>query len=367
MFRSPGAGSKRPAASPTASPSKAATKRSRTHYDYYDEEDVETSAEEEEDDDEEQWSDEDLETSSRMSLDDPGPDLKPLGGVSAVQRGHLANVWDSLVEDAFNHKLDKLDEFMDEYGDGKYHKELEITEVSAICVRRIHSPRGTVLTPSSQVDGDADPPPTSSVNCRCGVANLVKKACINCVCSKWGLRCQLATCGCHGGPSCHNPFNHVDTQAIFGPEPVVLHGCFVTWVLKQKKVPSGRITRRFLFDLAHRTARGIEDVAPVSYEGYEIWLAKWSGISAAERDGPRGVELQWELNRTAFTKSKVDWQLSDVFYSFCRNDAWQHSDGTWHCRICGECMDWREWHCGKCNKCSDGVSLRCEGCKGVEK
>ena len=61
-------GSKRGAEAAFTSPTKkatASTKRARTYYDYYDEEDVESSPEEE-------WSDEemDMDSESRMSLDD---------------------------------------------------------------------------------------------------------------------------------------------------------------------------------------------------------------------------------------------------------------------------------------------------------
>lgn len=58
-------GAKRTAGTAFASPSKTAatSKRARTYYDYYDEEDVESSLEE-------QWSDDDLDSESRMSLDD---------------------------------------------------------------------------------------------------------------------------------------------------------------------------------------------------------------------------------------------------------------------------------------------------------
>lgn len=58
-------GAKRTAGTAFASPSKttATSKRARTYYDYYDDEDVESSPEE-------QWSDDDLDSDSRMSLDD---------------------------------------------------------------------------------------------------------------------------------------------------------------------------------------------------------------------------------------------------------------------------------------------------------
>ena len=49
------------------------------------------------------------------------------------------------------------------------------------------------------------------------------------------------------------------------------------------------------------------------------------------------------------------------WYSFCWDEVVQ-DDCTWHCKICGECRDWREWHCDNCNKCTYGVTLPCEHC-----
>lgn len=53
------------------------------------------------------------------------------------------------------------------------------------------------------------------------------------------------------------------------------------------------------------------------------------------------------------------------FYSFCWHSAEQDSC-TWHCKICGECRDWREWHCDQCNRCTYGISLPCENCSRSE-
>ena len=48
-------------------------------------------------------------------------------------------------------------------------------------------------------------------------------------------------------------------------------------------------------------------------------------------------------------------------YSFCFASAVEES-GSWHCRICRRCRDWREWHGDTCNRCTYGVSLPCERC-----
>lgn len=357
MFKSPGAGSKRPAGSPTASPSKheAAAKRSRTHYDYYDEEDLESVPGEEE----EPWGDEDMDSPSRMSLDDSDSFIDRF---TAGPNGRLLSRSPSILDD---------EEPRSDWN-SRYHRDLEITHVGgALNTQTQHSQclRNRADHPQ-QVDGDPDPPPASSTHCRCGTTNAKKKPCAQCACSRWGLGCQPATCGCHGGPSCHNPFNSVDAPALFGPAPVVLHGCFVTWVLKHGKriAAAGGITRRSLFDMALGTTPSLGDLDPCGDEGVQPWLAEWNGLPAAEREGVRGVELQQELNRTAFTKGRADDRVQGVFYSFCRSDTdpWESDAHTWHCRTCGECMDWRGWHCGKCNKCSYGVSIPCQGCKGVE-
>lgn len=247
--------------------------------------------------------------------------------------------------------------------------------------------------------GDPDPPPASSTHCRCGAANARKKACAGCACSRRGYRCTPDRCGCHGGPACHNPFNHLDLPALFGPGPggpaaVVLHGCFVGWVLRRRGTSSGRgsraanphqhlshhdrdrpLTAGHLFNLALAGADdargGVLDEEPA----YRAWRARWDALPADEqpqqrRGGPasaspasaRCLALQQELNRMAFTRSHD----KDVFYSFCRpRPHWQSAEQTSHCDACGECMDWREWHCGECNKCVYGVSLSCEGCGGV--
>eukprot|EP00953_Heterococcus_sp_UTEX-ZZ885_P023468 12898-Heterococcus_DN1.PRE.1 len=49
-------------------------------------------------------------------------------------------------------------------------------------------------------------------------------------------------------------------------------------------------------------------------------------------------------------------------YSFCRGGPADTSH-TWHCRVCGECKDWRDWHCKTCNKCQYGSSIPCEQCQ----
>lgn len=193
------------------------------------------------------------------------------------------------------------------------------------------------------------------------MANLKKKACVNCACSKWGYKCQPEECGCHGGRACYNPFNYLNVLAIFGPKPVTLHPCFINWLLKQKYIGEP-LTTRYFFNRALAEAHLMEDVDEGADEIYQAWRVRWDALPAHEQDGAYGVDLQQELNRMAFTKREP---VNNVFYSFCRRNHWESSDHTWHCRVCRKCQDWREWHCKKCNKCTYGLSLACEGCGGV--
>lgn len=183
-------------------------------------------------------------------------------------------------------------------------------------------------------------------------------------CSKWGYRCRPEACGCHGGPSCHNPFNKIDLPAIFGPEPVVLTECFIAWVLKQKEVRPEQVTAGFLFGTAFLEAHELDYLSDViDCDAYVEWRAKWDAASEQSDEDETRKKLQQEMNRLAFSKNNGGMMM---YFSFCCGDVWVQEDCTWHCRICGECNDWREWHCGKCNKCTYGVSLPCEGCGGVD-
>ena len=53
------------------------------------------------------------------------------------------------------------------------------------------------------------------------------------------------------------------------------------------------------------------------------------------------------------------------YFSSCRDELTVSAD-TWHCRICGECQEWREWHCKGCNECKYGMSIPCSTCSSEE-
>mmetsp|Transcript_26208 Transcript_26208/g.32307 ORF Transcript_26208/g.32307 Transcript_26208/m.32307 type:complete len:229 (-) Transcript_26208:90-776(-) len=56
---------------------------------------------------------------------------------------------------------------------------------------------------------------------------------------------------------------------------------------------------------------------------------------------------------------------TDLFYSFCREEV-EQSTGTWHCRVCKGCKDWRDWHCKGCKTCKYGASIPCDKCNATE-
>ena len=89
------------------------------------------------------------------------------------------------------------------------------------------------------------------------------------------------------------------------------------------------------------------------------WKEKWVRDIANGGD-QKAKEKHWQaLLRYGLGDNQGIW-----FYSLCRGQ-WVEDHCTWHCRVCGECNDWREWHCGKCDKWTYGVSIPCEGCGGV--
>ncbi|KAJ4423194.1 hypothetical protein N0V82_002188 [Gnomoniopsis sp. IMI 355080] len=284
-------GSKRPASTPFASPSKAASKRSRTRYDYGDDDDTDSSPED-------QWSAEDADSV----------------------------LWDSEDDDLVN------------------------------CMP---SPSADFMSISSDDDGGdtlasntANPPPKSSTSCRCDATNAVKVPCTNCTCSEWGYACNTEICGCHGGPACHNPFNGIDVPSLFGSDPITLHECFIAWVLKQKGMQTEQINIKALFELAVRSSHLITEITEYD-DPYLEWRTKWDALSKPEQEVEVG--LRQEMNRMAFTKNDSS---MTVFFSLCRQPGhWESANETWHCKTCGECMNWREWHCEQRDKYTGGSLL----------
>lgn len=302
-------GSKRPASTPFASPSKVASKRSRTKYDYGDEDDLYSSAED-------QWSAGDADSLS----------------------------WDSEVDDIRNFMPSPSADFMSISSDdgddrgcrGFPRKKLIVSEVSQPYTFMKYNIRK--LKFGQVTSNTAHTTPTESTKCGCDDADAVEQPCINCVCTTLGYSCKPETCGCQGAAACQNPFNKIDVPSIFGPEPVVLHQCFITWMQKQKDLRPEQINQELLFNLAVRNAHRIKDITDY-YEPYVEWRTKWNALSEHEQD--HNVGLQQQMNRMAFTK---DYVSMNVFFSLCRQPGqWEGEDDVWHCKIGGECMEWRNY------------------------
>ena len=54
-------------------------------------------------------------------------------------------------------------------------------------------------------------------------------------------------------------------------------------------------------------------------------------------------------------------RFDGVYFSIC-TDQLLEKTCNWHCRICGNCKDWRDWHCKGCNTCKYGVTIPCDTC-----
>lgn len=67
-----------------------------------------------------------------------------------------------------------------------------------------------------------------------------------------------------------------------------------------------------------------------------------------------------QLDDRALAKAMLT-QKERYYYSFCFSSL-QQTDCTWHCKRCGDCVDWREWHCKGCDKCQYGVTIPCSKC-----
>ena len=144
-------------------------------------------------------------------------------------------------------------------------------------------------------------------HCRC----KSREACRNkrCVCLKNGEAC-VENCGC---VSCGNPLNGVDTEN--------LTDCTIQNIEQCKAL----------------TASDLAQVYQLPCEHEMVTLKKLLGSYECQKCG----ETYW--------------------YSFCWKSVVQNSH-TWHCKVCGQCQDWRVWHCENCNRCTYGTSLPCEYC-----
>ena len=76
-------------------------------------------------------------------------------------------------------------------------------------------------------------------------------------------------------------------------------------------------------------------------------------------------ELPCEHGKVRFEQLMKEFWCEECAESYWYSFCWEEivSGGhTWHCKVCGECRDWREKHCEKCDRCTYGVTLPCEHC-----
>ncbi|KAK0105293.1 hypothetical protein ONS96_004689 [Cadophora gregata f. sp. sojae] len=202
----------------------------------------------------------------------------------------------------------------------------------------------------------------SELHCAC------KKGCSSrCKCAVNGSGCS-DSCTCS---ACVNPLNML--TAFFGKARVRASPCFLTWIKKQQKkhqkkhFPPFDVTDEEMVASLRCKLMGIPEgspltKAPVGDYFTEFWdpdLSEWKEKWIAPEVTPEERDL---LTKELFVKGLSDEGM--YMYSFCR-EYWQDLANTTHCRVCGECNDWREWHCGVCKKCTYGISIPCEGCGGV--
>lgn len=153
-------------------------------------------------------------------------------------------------------------------------------------------------------------------------------------------------------------FKKIDKNEQIGCDDLIPSACFESFVRKSVKTPS----------------KILEDGQIVGYEIKEL----------ANRIRLQGVDHVKEEDQTAFEEEedmevvtralsdkglqRGDVYYTDLYYSFCgAREGLEQSTCSWHCRLCGECEDWRVWHCKGCNTCKYGASTSpCDKCNPEE-
>lgn len=287
---SPLAGTKRPAESPVASPTKAAayTKRSRTHYDYFDEEDAEDM----------QWSGDDWsDDSSVMDLDDA----------------------DEIEDNQERLSPDDLgDDDLDDKAGRSWSKHVRRLVGCSKKARQDTDAREQVETDDAALEGI----PVS--------------------------RCRCKSSSCRDPSLCGDPLDDLDTEAVFGPGEVTLHPCFIHHLAHNEAIVPAWLTTQDLFELVYDSTCLVpgQDTGVIAE-----WHAKWTVLSKRNKEEEPGIALQRELLRLALTCTPGnDMFYSFCFHDEC-NVVHEDSDGPWrataatgHCRTCGRCAKQYDCH-----------------------
>lgn len=136
-----------------------------------------------------------------------------------------------------------------------------------------------------------------------------------------------------------------------GCDELIPSACFESFVRKSVKTPS----------------KILEDGQIVGYEIKELAeTIRLQGLDHVKEEDQE--EFEEEEDMEIVTRALSDKGLHHMYYSFCgAREGLEQSTCSWHCRLCGECEDWRVWHCKGCNTCKYGASTSpCDKCNPEE-
>ncbi|KAI1340050.1 hypothetical protein F5Y15DRAFT_62635 [Xylariaceae sp. FL0016] len=230
--------------------------------------------------------------------------------------------------------------------------------------------QGEIADDYCQVYRAPEPPTTASIptpstehskpeanRCSCKKGRGKKKACISCICSKYGLNCTSA-CSCRN--ACGNPF--ADLTTFFGPtslfpKPCGANACFATWLANQpniEELDTDLMVDMLLYDDA--SWANIREYA----DAFRNWETKWKKASGGKgkKNRDERERLEFELLRGGLGNCNQD-DFNGHWYSFCQR-KWVPTDLWTHCLECRECKSSSEWHCDKHDRCTkDRVCSAC--------
>ncbi|KAI1494247.1 hypothetical protein F5X96DRAFT_617958 [Biscogniauxia mediterranea] len=232
--------------------------------------------------------------------------------------------------------------------------------------------QGETADESTEVYSNAEPPrqsiPTPSTEhskppehkCACKKGRGKKKACISCVCSKYGLNCT-ASCSC--GNACGNPF--ADLTMFFGPpnafpKPCGANACFATWLSNQPNIEE--LDMDLMVDMLLYDDTSWADISEYT-EAFRKWEETWKRArnGKGKKNREERERLEFELLRGGLGNCNPD-DFNGFRYSFCQS-KWVPMNLLDHCQECRACKSSMEWHCDKHDRCTS--NRVCSGCAGT--
>ncbi|KAI0019460.1 hypothetical protein F4780DRAFT_446546 [Xylariomycetidae sp. FL0641] len=193
--------------------------------------------------------------------------------------------------------------------------------------------------------------------CACKKGRGKKKACLSCLCSKYGLNCT-SSCACQS--ACGNPF--ADLTTFFGPsstfpKPCGANPCFATWLCNQpnqEELDTDLMVDMVLYD------DGSWSELRDQNEAFKKWEDSWKKAKGGKgkKNREQRERLEFELLRGGLGNCNQN-DFNGFWYSFCEM-KWVPMDLWTHCQECRQCMSSAEWHCDKHNQCTkDRVCASC--------